>query len=212
MLIPPVHPVFLTPNTPDLGCFVRRKHEFQVDADFHLWTEFPPWDASGYLPRQAYFRVKCGRAAFHERVKVWMRRELDPTILAGLMPDWVLGGDFRPYPSDWLKFPPQTGEMYYFFSGEYRDPSRPDWQNDASVGHIYDNGTLSTVGWDDTGGDRDYDDVILEVAIVRRKPYFDVLLPFAAEREADVERFAREDLPKFVADRGFPGKAEGAAR
>jgi hypothetical protein len=142
-----------------------------------------------------------------------MRVALDPLILGGIMPDWVLGGDFRPYPSDWLKFPPQTGEMYYFFSGEYRNPSQPNWELDGSVGHrydIYDNGTLSTVGWDDTGGDKDYNDIVLEVAIVRRHSFFDDLLPFAVEREADLERFVGEDLPKYVADRGCPPSAEAA--
>src|SRR5688500_1816196 len=71
---------FWTPNTPDLGCFVRRQHDFQLDANFRLWNEFPPWDANGYIPHQAYFRVLCGKAAFYQRVKVWMRQSLDPLI------------------------------------------------------------------------------------------------------------------------------------
>jgi hypothetical protein len=61
----------------------------------------------------------------------------------------------------------------------------------ASIGHsfdIYDNGTLSTVGWDDTGGDLDHNDKVMEVAVVYRRSYFDWLEPVVAA-EADVARF-----------------------
>jgi len=43
---------FATPNTPDLGCFVRQKHGFQEDGTF-LWTEYAPWTLQhGILPHQ----------------------------------------------------------------------------------------------------------------------------------------------------------------
>lgn len=189
------HPpyVFQTPNTPDLGCFVRQMHGFQAQSHTPFWNEYAPGG-----PHQAYFRVSCGKAAFHQRVKVW-RREFDPEVHSGSNPDWVLGGDFPPYPSEWIKYPPQTGLTPYWFRGEHRDPSQPQWQDDAAVGHrfdIYDNGTLSTVGWDDTGGDLDYDDMVVEVAIVFRHAYFDQLAPVAV-RQADFERFVREELPKI---------------
>ena len=66
-LLVPVFSPFQTPNTPDLGCFVNRKHGFQLDGTF-LWTEYAPWNVQqGILPHQCYFRVICGKAAFHER-------------------------------------------------------------------------------------------------------------------------------------------------
>jgi hypothetical protein len=35
--------LFPNPNVPDLGCFVRRKHEFERDDDFqNLHVEFNP--------------------------------------------------------------------------------------------------------------------------------------------------------------------------
>jgi hypothetical protein len=195
---------FWTPNTPDLGCFVRRKHGFRIDAEFRLWNEFAPWDANGYIPHQAYFRVVCGKAGFYQRAKVWMRQSLDPLILGGAMPDCVLGGDFRPYPSEWFKFSPQKGEMYYWFSGEHRDPAQANWHGDAVVGHsfdLYDNGTLSTVGFDDTGADRDCNDLVLEVAIVYRRAYFRGLEVLVTEREGALEKYVRDDLPKLAKGR-----------
>lgn len=35
---------FWTPDTPDLGCFVRRDHEFRPDYNFFLWMEPVPWE------------------------------------------------------------------------------------------------------------------------------------------------------------------------
>lgn len=173
-----------------------------MDGEFPLWAEFAPWSTSGgIIPHQVYFRVKCGKAAHHQRVNVWMRPELDPLIFAGIDPDHVLGGDFRPYPSDWVKYPPQRFNQTYWFRGEHRDPAGGDWQPDASAGHsfdIYDNGTLSTAGWDDTGTVRDFNDITVEVAVVHRRLYFDsVVSPVARVGVETFERFARDDFPQF---------------
>jgi hypothetical protein len=199
---------FWTPDTPDLGCFVRSDHVFQVDSpNFHLWAEPPPYDQNfNYLPHQVYVRVKCGEAAFFQRCHVRMRNTWDPNLVLALPPDWTLGGDYPPYPSDWQKYPPQPGPQVYWFAGEYRNPSQAAWQRDTAVGHsydIYDNGTLSTVGWDDTGGDRDMDDLIVEVAVVYRRSYFDRFQPVDV-LEADVDAFFRDVLPSYQ------GHAEGA--
>jgi hypothetical protein len=35
-------PWFATPNRPDLGCFVRNEHGFQVDSNFFFWLEYAP--------------------------------------------------------------------------------------------------------------------------------------------------------------------------
>jgi hypothetical protein len=191
---------YATPNTPDLGCLVRNKHGFEVDYDFFMWAEPPPYDANfHYIPHQAYFHVKCGRAAHFQRCNVWMRPTNDALEVLASPPDYVLGGDSQPYPSDWLKFPPQQGEMYYWFGGEHRDPTAPDWEWDTSVGHsfdIYEHGTMSTVGFDDTSEDRDMNDLTLEVAIVYRQDYFG-LLTQAIRREAELQRFVKEQLPTY---------------
>lgn len=178
-------PWFYSPATPDLGCFVRKQHKFEVDADFFIWNEFPPYEMVGglprYIPHQVYFRVKCGKAAFHQRISVWMTPpNQPPPPLTGQPPDHVLGGAFTPSPSDWIRFPVQPGEKSYWFAGEHKAPEDSAWSRDAAVGHsfdVYDNGTLSTVGWDDTGGDRDFDDLVMEVAVVYRRKFFDTLAP-----------------------------------
>jgi len=66
------------------------------------------------------------------------------------------------------------------------------------VGHaydIYDNGTLSTVHYDDTGGDQDMNDLILEVAVVKRdRP--DIVVAAEGQLEA-YKKFEKEALPRL---------------
>lgn len=200
---------FATPNVPDLGCFKSRKHGFQDILEFPHWAEPPPWEfvngVPTYIPHQVYIRIACGEAAFYQRVSAWQADlSSPPPVLLGVPPAWVLGGDHRPVPTDWVKFPVQQGPMNYWLFGQHRNPAQASWSQDAAVGHsfdLYSNGTLSTVGWDDTGGDRDFNDLVVEVAVVYRRSYFiDLKLPRA--RKAEAARFAAEHLPGIrAADR-----------
>jgi hypothetical protein len=143
-----------------------------------------------------------------------MRNTWNPTIVLASPPDWTLGGDYLRHTPRTGSSTPQPGPQIYWFAGEYRNPSQAAWQRDAAVGHsydIYDNGTLSTVGWDDTGGDRDMDDLIVEVAVVYRRSYFDMFLPVELV-EADVEAFARDVLPRYQErDRAAPRRRSESA-
>ncbi len=192
--------LFPSPNTPDLGCFVRRKHGLETADDFrNIHVDLNP--SIDFHPQfhQVYFRVSCGEAAFFQRCLVYMRTDL--TIpgpqLPAFPPDFVLGGDFTPHPSDWQKFPTQGGERFYFFIGQHRNPQESTWRADALTGHsydIYENGTLSIVHYDDTGGDRDLDDLVLEVAVVGRQPW--VNLPQAIDQD-EVNAEVAKVLPRL---------------
>jgi hypothetical protein len=199
-----IESVLLFPNlaAPDLGCFVRRKHELEVNPlDRNIHVEFVP--SIDFQPEyhQTYFRIVCGEAGFFQRCLVYMTTSLDipGPILEHFPPDWVLGGDYRPHPSDWLKYPTQHGERFYWFFGQNRNPLGGSWQADALVGHtydIYENGVLSTVHFDDTGVDRDMDDLVLEVAVVGRRSWLDLVQ--ASDQEAVNEEFKKAALPKLV--------------
>jgi hypothetical protein len=118
--------------------------------------------------------------------------------LIAFPPDWILGGEYTPRPSDWQKYPTQSGQRFYWFIGQHRNPSGGLWTADALVGHtyaIYENGTLSTVYYDDTCGDRDMDDFVLEAAIVGRCSWAEVIQ--ASNQEAINKRVARKGLPKL---------------
>lgn len=194
--------VFPTPATPDLGCLVRRVHDFEKDFDFHMWSEL-----SGVLRghHQVYFRVKCGSAAFYQRCAVYMSDDFvaPGTPITATLGGSMLGGEFQPRPSDWRKFPAQQVPREYWFHGEHRDPNTKGWQRDAMVGHsfdIYEHGTLSTVGWDDIpGGDGDMNDLIVEVAVIDRRGYF-WWMETAEIAEADVNDFRRSAFAARVTE------------
>jgi len=92
---------FPNPATPDLGCFVRRKHGLQTEP-FNVHVEFQPSIDLPQLRQQVYFRVVCGKAAFFQRALVLMTFDasIPPPILQNFPPDFVLGGDFTPSPSE----------------------------------------------------------------------------------------------------------------
>jgi hypothetical protein len=196
--------LFPSPSTPDLGCFLRRKHGVQVDewarnvhVDLNPSVDFQP------RHHQVYYRVVCGHASYFQRALVYMRSDLSipGPVLAAFPPDDVLGGDYTPRPGDWRRFPTQTGQRFYVFLGQHRPPDATEWRADGLVGHgydIYENGTLSTVRYDDTGGDRDLDDFVLEVAVVGRRSWRDLV---QARDQAEATEAAAEPLRRALRER-----------
>lgn len=195
--------LFPSPDTPDLGCFVRRKHGLEVDDGFaNIFVEVVPSIDFRPTYHQVYFRVMCGEAAFFQRSLVYRTADLQipPPNLVAFPPDWILGGEYRPHPSNWYKYPTQSGTRFYWFIGQHRNPAGGSWRADALHGHaydIYENGTLSTVHFDDSGGDRDLDDFVLQVAVVGRESWREVLE--AANQEVANEQFAESGLPRLKA-------------
>lgn len=190
--------LFPNPNSPDLGCLVRRKHDLEIgEGAGNIHVELNPSLDFHPTYHQLYFRVICGEAAFYQRSLVYMRSDLSipPPVLVAFSPDWIVGGDYTPRPSDWQRYPTQSGDRFYFFFGQHRNPAGSSWAADALVGHsydIYENGTLSSIHYDDTGGDRDLDDFVLEVAIVGRRSWETVVQ--AVDQEVVSARVARDGL------------------
>ena len=111
----------------------------------------------------------------------------------------MLGGDHTPRPSDWNRLPHNQAKDSIWFFGQHRNPSTTTWQADALVGHsydIYENGTLSIVRYDDTGGDRDFNDFVLEVAIVGRQSWADLVQ--AIDQVSVNKKIEKEGLPKLL--------------
>lgn len=197
--------LFPNPNTPDLGCFVRRKHEFKTDPDvdfLNVHVEFNPSIDFHPLYHQVYFRVMCGQAGFFQRCLVYMTVDtsIPPPVLQNFPPGFVLGGDYLPRPSEWSRFPTQSGERFYWFFGQHRDPAMSTWHADSLVGHsydIYENGTLSIVRYDDTGVDRDFNDLVLEIAIVGRRSWGE--LSQAVNQVAVNKKVQKQGIPRLRA-------------
>jgi hypothetical protein len=79
----------------------------------------------------------------------------------------LLGGAHPPATSPWRTFGPSAESKVYWFFGQHS--AAGVWTPDAGVGHIFDlytSGTMSYVRFDDTGKDRDFDDYMLEIAVL----------------------------------------------
>ena len=172
-------------SEPHLGCYVRRRHDFETDAaSFNLHLEMPEG------PHRVYFRACGGRAAF------WQRCLINTSSAFLPVPQdvaWQLGGDAAPQSSPWFSFGPVLGPwIYWFFGQHHRDQ---EWYPDYAVGHIFDeyeNGTLSHVWYEDTGADRDFDDFRIEVAVERLITSVEIgTRQLAVNRRLAEERLAR---------------------
>jgi hypothetical protein len=204
--------LFPNPDVPDLGCFVRRKHGFESNEfERNIHTELNPSVDFHPSHHQLYFRVQCSHAGHFQRALVKMTTDLSipGPLLEHFPPDFVLGGDFHPRPSDWFKFPTQSGERFYWFFGQHRATTAgAAWQSDKLNGHsydIYENGTLSTIKFDDTGSDKDFDDFVLEAAVVGRRSWRDIVQ--AVDQAKITELVQKEGLDR-VRERRYDAKAD----
>ncbi len=111
-----------------------------------------------------YMRVRGGDAAFPQRCLAYIRNGQFSEPLTG-DPDMVLGGGI-PSPGFWYAFPAQNSTMTYFIGGQYYNNK---WLLDTGV-HVlrerYTNGLYYTFRFNDMPGNNDYNDFIIEVAVV----------------------------------------------
>lgn len=90
----------------------RNRHQATCD----IWGEPSPWNGGGIIPHQTYARVVCGEAAFYQRARVVMLGGTSSMFDAVVAtPDFVLGGNLRPLPSEWIKFGVQSDNRMYWF-------------------------------------------------------------------------------------------------
>ena len=197
---------FETPDVPDLGVFVGHVHGFEQGGSAFIWNEFPPFEDGVVVPHQLYARLVGGEALFHQRIYCWFSEPGEaPPPFTGKPPLFVLGGG-PAAPSQWVKFPVRQGDTGYWFAGEHLRPGESSWRRDTGVRHRFDryqNGTLSTVVWEDAA-DADFNDLVMEVAVVFRRNYFRFIDLF--ELSEQEERVIREWLEADREKRDPPGR------
>jgi hypothetical protein len=124
---------------------------------------------------QVFYRVAGGSGGLWQRCLAWIRKEKPRGQVPGENPDAGMGGEIWPSPTDWSAFPEQTGpDTTYYWFGHYHKNRR--WHPDKGIrvkGDRYENGLLVTLFFDDTGEDWDFDDFIIEVAMVFREDHKD---------------------------------------
>lgn len=175
----------LSPRTPHLGTHVRREREFTESPTRNMYAVSAPTDDDGrVVPHQVFFRVLVGRAENWQACLVQRTRDR-AQVPDGSAPDWVLGGARPTRQTDWLQYAPTDAFGRYWFTGVHRVHDGEDWRPDIFVGYTrdaFEQGTLTTIYYDDTAGDLDADDLVIEVAVVRL-PSFEPIRAGAEQAE-----------------------------
>lgn len=156
-------------QSPHVGPLKRRIQDFKESPfrNMHC-VEAPLTDEGQVVPHQTFFRILVGRAenwqaCLVRRTRAWK------DVPDGSIPDWVLGGPWPTVQTDWLWYPPTDRQALYWFTGVHSPPGGGNWRPDHFTAYSVDQhegGTVATVYFDDTLGDLDADDLIVEVAVV----------------------------------------------
>jgi len=123
-------------------------------------------------PHQIYFRVGSVQAMYRQGLLLFASPGIAPSAseLPAKKPDFH--GAFVAE-SGWHVIEPKDEAFTYTVVGVYEDFQSLTFFYDSGLRHtkqVYANGVLHTLGFDDTGNDLDYDDLVVELAVVWRTP------------------------------------------
>lgn len=145
---------------------------------------------------QLFVRIRGGIASLPQRCLVYMRRGLLGGELIG-EPNLSLGGAV-PRPGHWVSLPAQNGETTYYVGSQY---NLNGWKRAGGV-HVrreaHTNGFYYTLGFDDIPEQVDYNNHVIEVAVMLRRG----LVKDEEIRLVDISP-TEEELSEFSADKAL---------
>jgi hypothetical protein len=133
-------------------------------------TAYVVYTTSAEVPHQVWYRVSGGDALFRQRLQVYMENA-NPRPTNQLPPESELRQTIQTNnPTGWFAFPPQQDIFSYYFDGDNRPTPDSAWQNGEGivVKRIrYENGNLFQLGFEDKVILDDFNDIIVEVAVLQ---------------------------------------------
>lgn len=127
------------------------------------------WTVGTSSPHEVWYRISGGDALFRQRLKVY-RESAPPRAENTLPPESELVQEIiSNTPTGWYVLGPERGTFSYYFAGDHRR-GRGSWENDEGITVVqttYENGTLYRIGFEDRVILDDYNDLILEVALIQ---------------------------------------------
>ncbi|XGB41470.1 MAG: hypothetical protein LVS60_14435 [Nodosilinea sp. LVE1205-7] len=120
-------------------------------------------------PHQVWYRVVGGNALFQQRLRVY-QENAGPRPSNQVPPEVNLRQELTPNtPSGWLVLPPATGIVTYYFDGDHRSSSTGTWESGRGIKvkqANFEYGSLYELGFEDQISLDDYNDLVVQVAVI----------------------------------------------
>ncbi len=133
-------------------------------------TAYVVYTTSALEPHQVWYRISGGDALFWQRLQVY-QENAGPRPINQLPPETELRQTIQTNnPTEWFVFPPEQDIFSYYFDGDNRPTPGSDWQNGRGLvvkRTRYENGNLFELGFEDKVILDDFNDLIVEVAIIQ---------------------------------------------
>ncbi len=134
-------------------------------------TAYALWNAGQTERHEVWFRVISGEADFQQRLRVY-KEQAAPRSPHMLPPISTLVYEVENNnPSQWYFLGTETGFFTYYFEGDNRLIGNQNFENAHAVRvqkSIYRNGDLYQISFEDITELDDYDDLEVEVVLIRR--------------------------------------------
>lgn len=133
-------------------------------------TAYVIYTTSQDTPHQVWYRVSGGDALFRQRLQVF-KENAGPRPTNQLPPESELQQTIQTNSSTgWFTFPVEQDIFSYYFDGDNRPTPGSDWLNGKGIvvkRTRYQNGNLFELGFEDKVILDDFNDIIVEVAIIQ---------------------------------------------
>jgi hypothetical protein len=133
-------------------------------------TAYVVYTTSTEVPHQVWYRVAGGDALFRQRLQVY-QENAGPRPTNQLPPEsQLLQTISTNTPTGWVRLPIEQGVFSYYFDGDNRPFPNSDWENGEGIvvkRTRYENGNLFQLGFEDQVSLDDFNDLVLEVAIIQ---------------------------------------------
>jgi len=152
--------------SPPLGNLVREYDPVTMPEA----TAYVVYTISQNQPHQVWYRISGGDALFRQRLQVY-QENAGPRPTNQLPPDTELKQTITTNaPTGWIAFPVEQGTFSYYFDGDNKPTPDSEWLNGKGIvvkRTRYSNGNLFQLGFEDKVTLDDFNDLILEVAIIQ---------------------------------------------
>jgi hypothetical protein len=144
-------------------------HSFDIDQPEA--TAYAIWNSGQPERHEVWFRIVGGEADYQQRLQVY-KEQAAPRSPEMLPPASTLVYDIENNDgSDWIFLGTENAFFTYYFDGDHRLNSDVNWDNAEAVRvrkTVYRNGDLYEISFEDIDQLDDYDDLEIEVILIRR--------------------------------------------